>query len=371
MGNETAISDVGYGAQVVASTLTVVASSLIIFVMIFFQKLQWQPQRLILSLTIANLLIPQLDLHPPFASFTHMEFCIQSGIFQGVRYAIAGLEAGILIFAVAALRTQKDLPIWVEVVIYLFSWGVLGVGAATYTALKCHQLDANYNHIDRHMDECFDLLTFAWLAIVFLSLVLYVVLDLEVRRQQRSWCVEYDPNFSSRITRELRTKLMMIQKEVVENVIRPIKIFPAIFLLTVLGEIVLVILRNTASTSCRNFRNRGCMAAYYVASLLVDLRGLFNGLAYFSDPETRVLLTPSRILARCRSRKRGMVRFDSNLSTPDPMDNDLEESIKSPRFVAPSVFSTTNRVRRSSLDADERETVPLLGDSGLNINEEM
>ena len=74
-----AIDQVGFAINVLCSSLTVVGSLLVIFVVLFYGKARLQTQRLVLLLCVAHIPLTNMDFHPSWVPEPHDHggFCVQ------------------------------------------------------------------------------------------------------------------------------------------------------------------------------------------------------------------------------------------------------------------------------------------------------
>lgn len=73
------VDEIGFAVNVACSTLTVLGSLLVIFIILFYGKARLQTQRLILMLCLAHIPLTNMDFHPPWSKSgqSHLGFCVQ------------------------------------------------------------------------------------------------------------------------------------------------------------------------------------------------------------------------------------------------------------------------------------------------------
>ena len=300
----------GYIAYGLVSALSVGGTILATILLLLTRRTKFQDQRFLLGLFISQIFFATLDLHPPWTGWeNNTVWWVQSAIFQGARFTASGLELVILLYTIHVVRKQMLFSRCFEIELHLVCWGV-GVGVTIFSGLMGQQNNTSFQD-DSLTNWLWNLLTYIWLGFVLASLCAYVYLAELVRRQKAGWEVRFDPDFESRSSRESRTRLRDIQSTLLENVVRPLRLFPLIFLLTSVGELGLLVIRQLECDDDGGV----CEVFYYACFTLIDARGLLYALAYFRDRELWLEARLALDRLRGSGSRRGHVRFNTEAST--------------------------------------------------------
>lgn len=235
-----------------------------------------------------------------------MVYSIQSAIFQGSRFLVASSVAVIVLYTPYLLQHAHGLPRRVERLIHTICL-TIAVGIAVFVGLYLRHSGATLTDSE-NVRVMLNFLTYLWIGLVCIVALLFALLQWRVHTLRQSWIVRHDPDFEPRSAYEIRAKLVDLQQQLLNNIVRPLNTFPLIFILTALGEVGLVVLRNFRYKHCDDYHNHVCLAFYILSNFLIDVSGLLMALTYFRDHEARRELSTSRIRRRLDRSRRG-VRF--------------------------------------------------------------
>lgn len=203
--------DVERWVLVGTASLSIIGCLLIIFVIMLYAKYRWHAQRFILSLSIASLLNPIIDLYPqpPFRSWTEASYCGFGVLSLGSRYALLLADMGILLVSIYALRTGKEWSKVSETFFHTVTW-IFGCGVGTFFLIECDISLRNYVGDvtdDSRLKTVLNWLTYVWLGGVSFQVLLCAILFLEERRIKSNLRRQYDPdNDTSRQQRLFRIR---------------------------------------------------------------------------------------------------------------------------------------------------------------------
>lgn len=319
-----------YLPQLLAVGSSAVAMLLVLAVLLVHGKWHVQSQRLVLSLAVGHILFALFDLYPPWCEWDNWTFSILSAIFQGSRFMIATLELVVIFYSALVLHRAAGLPRRAEVALHVACWSI-GLVAAVAVGAACRQSGATGTDLDSFRRQL-DLLTYVWLGAVVFTAAAGLWLRVYVRRLEQCDELKYDPDFDSLVTRHVRQQLAHLRKQLLRQVVRPISFFVIVYVVTAMGEVGLVIIRqrDVCDTDV-------CLTIQYLSNVLIDLRGYLTALVYFyTTPQEE--LSVSRIRAKLTRKHRG-VRF-VGLPAYQTYAADLEdppaESDSRPESVSPA-----------------------------------
>ncbi len=270
----------GFAAYGTCSALSIAGCVVAMAALLATRRRTFQEQRILFAILLGHALMSTLDVHPPWVGWGEdVVWWLQVAVFQGARFALAGLEIFLLVYALRVLRTQTRFTPAQEMVGQTACW-LLGciVAAVSFavSAVKKTSFDD-----DAATDTLWDALTYVWLVFVVLALVLLVALWFRVRRAHRGLRLNYDPDMDARLTFTTRTRVVQLRREVLKSLVRPVRIFPVIFVVSSVGELGLLILRHLDCEATSVV----CEAFYYVCFCVVDIRGFLTALTYCWDRE--------------------------------------------------------------------------------------
>jgi hypothetical protein len=297
MGQNETAETVGYAFTTAFTGLSILGSLLVAFVIIFYGKYTRQSERLVLGLSLAHVPLFIYDLRPPNTlEDNHLAFVVCGGIFQSLRFVISLYEVFILIVSLSAVKRKQALEGKTEAVGHVLCWVVgcaVGIGFALHSFRDSDDTFTTYSTVVP------DALTYAWLVLVLVSLLPFMLLHREVVSEEQSTRFAYDPEMDSKLDRLRKEKLAELWRELMTCTVRPLRLFPIIFFLSALGEIGLMVLRDQ-QTHIDTVSHIALTATF---NCLIDCRGFLNTLAYFNNREAREELTMTRLKSQLRRQK--------------------------------------------------------------------
>ena len=337
----TVYDNTGYqvviGLRVVSAIVSIVCCVTMLSIMVLFKKYLFYTQRLIMYLAIAALVYSivaavNVEGYVAYRNPSAQRYCVFAGFIEQVGswwvvLATTCIMVDLFIKVVFQRVTEKLEWVYVVAIFALpltTAWIPFIHNAYGASGAWCWIRADNY-------DDCANFIFGTWLrytlyyvplyVLMIILIVLLVIVLVVLRKRQREWIGNYNPNKQS------------LQKRM-QSEVRPLIAYPIIFIIVNIPPFVNRI-TNTVQP------DNPVLALWIISGIVFPLQGTLVMLAFALDPETRKYLTPLQLAGACRQlfcrngevaeytteirRSDSLTEYDPSLSTkePEPDDKDI------------------------------------------------
>lgn len=279
----------------------IVTNGAIIFVSWLFRRTTSQPNRILFALAIGYLFNSALwAFAPTFFDPGHGATCFFMMMHTFGRFSTILMEFLILVFAITTLLNQRSEALW--------SWKVEGFSYVLVHVLSLviviifgtvFDWPCGSSSRGTAIDKV-DIITELWLAILGLCLVAALIMIFKYKQLRTVW-LEADEVLESgwytSVERHQKKTIMKVHQDLVTSMVDPLLMYPLVFILFAIPDVVKVTLDSQWGQSQR----QQLLSAS--VNLFAGLRGIAFAYVFFKEGDNKEMLKWANISRKWKTRR--------------------------------------------------------------------